>query len=152
AHVGSCVFPKDGSDKVVNWPQQQYTNGVTKNEATGHRYKRFVRALKRSENWLVSEQRMAPLASYLMECLVYNVPDHILAYGDLDKGSTPPSTTSRIGSGTTTTRWRNPTDSRGSFADTRTGRQPSAANWSSPHRACSGSEPADGCPTGHPGP
>lgn len=86
AHVGSCVFPKDGSDKVVNWPEQQYTNGVTKNDATGHRYKRFVRALKRSENWLVSEEGMAPLASYLMECLVYNVPDHVLTYGDLEQG------------------------------------------------------------------
>lgn len=86
SHVGSCVFPKDGGKKIVNWPDQQYKNGVTKNDATGRRYKRFVRALKRSENWLVAEEGMAPLASYLMECLVYNVPDHILSFGDLEEG------------------------------------------------------------------
>lgn len=85
-HVGSCVFPKDGGAKIVNWPDQQYDNGVAKNNSSDRRYKRFVRALKHSENWLVDKQGMDPVPSYLMECLVFNVPDYILTYGDLDDG------------------------------------------------------------------
>ena len=76
ASNGSCVFPKGSYTKTVNWPQQQYDNGVLKNDNTGRRYKRFVRALKNSENVLVKAGLIEPLASYLMECLIYNVDNY----------------------------------------------------------------------------
>ncbi|WP_157979868.1 nucleotidyltransferase domain-containing protein [Kribbella monticola] len=80
-HVGSCVFTRDTETKIVNWPQQQYDNGVAKNNLTGGRYKRFVRALKNAENVLVAAGNISDLPSYFMECLVYNASNYSLKYG-----------------------------------------------------------------------
>jgi hypothetical protein len=82
---GSCVFPTSGA-KVVNWPEQQLTKGRAKNVSTNQRYKNYVRALKNAENTLVSADRLEEVPSYLMECLVFNVPDATLKTGSLDKG------------------------------------------------------------------
>lgn len=62
---------------VVNYPEQQYANGVDKNgnNRTSRRYKWMVRILKRVENDLVAAGTIEPLPSYFMECLVYCVPD-----------------------------------------------------------------------------
>jgi hypothetical protein len=84
--VGSCVFPSDGGEKVVNWPQQQLDNGSAKNKATGGRYKDYVRALKNAENTLAANGTIKDLPSYFMECLGYNVPNGVLQEGDLDAG------------------------------------------------------------------
>lgn len=74
-HVGTCLFPDDGSEKVINWPQQHYDNGITKNDGTRRRYKRMVRVLKRLENGMVEKGLIDEVPSYLIECLVYNVPN-----------------------------------------------------------------------------
>jgi len=50
--VGSCVFPSDGADKIVNWPNQQLINGRKLNTDSGGRYKDYVRILKNTENYL----------------------------------------------------------------------------------------------------
>ncbi|MGH7929800.1 MAG: nucleotidyltransferase domain-containing protein [Candidatus Binatia bacterium] len=71
---GTKTFRKDGS-QVVNYPEQQYSNGVTKNNATSRRYKYLVRILKRLENDLVTAGEIGELPSYFMECLVYRVPN-----------------------------------------------------------------------------
>jgi hypothetical protein len=74
-HEGSCVFPTGGV-RTPNYPAQQQTNGNNKNTRTGTRYKRMVRALKRLQSRLVDGGVLsAELPSYLLECLVYNVPD-----------------------------------------------------------------------------
>lgn len=86
AHNGSCVFPSDGGEKIVNWPDQQLDNGQALNKQTGSRYKCYVRALKNAENTLVDIGTINDLASYFMECLVYNVPVATLRSGDLDTG------------------------------------------------------------------
>jgi hypothetical protein len=82
---GSRVFKKAGG-YIDNWPQQQLDNGRQKNTATGKRYKNYVRALKNAENFLVKSGEMEAKPSYLMECLVWNVPDMALCTGDLDDG------------------------------------------------------------------
>jgi hypothetical protein len=63
--------------KVVNWPQQHYENGVSKNNSTSKRYKAMVRVLKSLRNEMAdSNYREAdPIAGFLVECLVWNVPD-----------------------------------------------------------------------------
>jgi hypothetical protein len=72
---GTRIRPDKGGD-VNNWPQQQLENGIAKNNATNHRYKFMVRALKQLENLLVTEGKLAEeLPSFLIECLVYNVPN-----------------------------------------------------------------------------
>jgi hypothetical protein len=72
---GARVFPSTGGFKD-NFPAVQKANGIAKNKATGLRYKRMVRALKKLQTKLVDEQVLnEELPSYLTECLVYNVPD-----------------------------------------------------------------------------
>ena len=72
---GSCVFPTGGY-RTVNYPDQQLANGNDKNKRTSSRYKRMVRALKRLQTRLVDQGSLSEeLPSYLIECLVYNVPD-----------------------------------------------------------------------------
>jgi hypothetical protein len=82
---GSCVWPSSGP-KIVNWPAQQLNNGRSKNTRTGGRYKYFARALKNAENVLVREGTIEAKASYLMECLAWNVTDATLQTGDLSAG------------------------------------------------------------------
>ena len=62
--VGTCVFDTSGT-RFDNWPQQQLDNGIAKNNATGQRYKKFVRALKHAENVLCQSGTIKPLPSYL---------------------------------------------------------------------------------------
>lgn len=83
---GSCVWPKTGLIKIVNWPDQQLANGHAKNQRTGQRYKNYVRALKNAENVLVKAGTIKAKPSYLMECLVWNVADSTLKSGTLDDG------------------------------------------------------------------
>jgi hypothetical protein len=84
--VGSCVFPSDGAEKIVNWPNQQLTNGRKLNNDSGGRYKDYVRILKNTENYLAAQGTIKLLPSYLMECLIYNVPTAVLSTGNLDAG------------------------------------------------------------------
>lgn len=72
-HDGIEIRPDHGSP-IVNWPRQNYDNGVAKNSRTALRYKRVVRGLKALENLMVDVGH-PETASWLIECLVYNVPD-----------------------------------------------------------------------------
>ena len=73
---GTKFYPDSGGE-VINFPQQQYDNGVAKNATTGERYKAMVRALKNLRNEMDDNRIEAakPIPSFLIECLVYNVPD-----------------------------------------------------------------------------
>jgi hypothetical protein len=73
-HQGIQLHADSGA-RIVNWPEQSYQRGVTKNVATGRRYKRVVRILKRLENDMVEKSIIAEVPSFLTECLVYNVPN-----------------------------------------------------------------------------
>ena len=72
---GTCVFPSGGS-RTENFPEQQRVNGNAKNQATSKRYKRMVRALKKLQTRMVENGELPEeLPSYLIECLVFNVPN-----------------------------------------------------------------------------
>ncbi|MDC2958158.1 nucleotidyltransferase [Streptomyces gilvifuscus] len=74
-HQGTRVYPSSG-DHINNYPAQQLENGTNKNNRTKRRYKRMVRALKRLQTRLIESGTLTDeLPSYLIECLVYNVPD-----------------------------------------------------------------------------
>jgi len=62
--------------RIINWPEQHYENGVSKNKATGTRYKSIVRVLKALSNEM-TENRVAggDVPGFLIECLVWNVPN-----------------------------------------------------------------------------
>lgn len=65
--------------RIRNWPEQHYDNGVSKNDRTNRRYKRVVRILKMLSNEMsdkgIGAAKVAP--SFLVECLVWNVPDEM---------------------------------------------------------------------------
>lgn len=68
---------KEGN-RVINWPEQHYTNGCQKNTATGTRFKSIVRVLKALTNEM-AERRVSGgnIPGFLIECLVWNVSqDH----------------------------------------------------------------------------
>ncbi len=76
SYKGTKLFPDSGWP-VVNWPQQHLDNGIAKNNVTGRRYKRMVRALKNLENEMCDKGIIKEAPGYFAECLVYNVPnDH----------------------------------------------------------------------------
>lgn len=73
---GTELHPDNGG-RIINWPQQNYDNGVSKNSATGRRFKAVVRILKRLRNEMAEAGIAAatPMSSFLIECLVWNVPN-----------------------------------------------------------------------------
>lgn len=74
-HVGSRVYPSDGG-YINNFPKVQVEKGTAKNNRTGRRYKRMVRCLKKVQMLLIDDGTLKEeLPSYLIECVVYNVPD-----------------------------------------------------------------------------
>jgi len=71
-HDGILIQPDNGSS-IINWPVQDYENGVSKNTATSRRYKRTVRGLKALNNRM-HESGTPRAPSWLIECLTYNAP------------------------------------------------------------------------------
>jgi hypothetical protein len=73
---GTCFFPDGQSNYTVNWPDQNYQNGVARNDETGRRFKSMVRCLKCLRNEMLDKgyAEPEPIASYLIECLVWNAP------------------------------------------------------------------------------
>jgi hypothetical protein len=70
-------FRSRAGKKIINWPEQQFRNGITKNQSTGERFKAMVRALKnlRAEMQDQGKSAAEPIPSFLVECLVWNVPN-----------------------------------------------------------------------------
>jgi hypothetical protein len=67
----------DDGKRIINWPEQHYNNGVSKNTQTSRSFKGMVRILKRlmfqmEEAGLVSSKNVP---GFLLECMVYNVPN-----------------------------------------------------------------------------
>lgn len=73
---GTAFLPDQGT-RIVNWPDQNYDNGVAKNTATARRFKAIVRILKRLRNDMEENKMLVGISipSYLVECLVWNVPN-----------------------------------------------------------------------------
>lgn len=66
----------DSGEKVINWPEQHYDNGVDKHTRSHKRFKKVVRILKCLRNEMEEKGREAakPIPSFLIECLVFNAP------------------------------------------------------------------------------
>jgi hypothetical protein len=81
-YISGNEFITDGGERIVNWPDQHYENGVRKNDATGRRFKRIVRILKRLRNQMEEDGILVakPIPSYLIESLVWNVPNERFGY------------------------------------------------------------------------
>jgi hypothetical protein len=77
--VDGVCFVADTGEKVVNFPVQHIKNGKSKNLRTHRRFKRLTRIFKRLRASMIKDgQSVDPnITSFLLECLLWNVPDWI---------------------------------------------------------------------------
>jgi hypothetical protein len=64
-----------------NYPKQHETNGVTKNNSTGRRYKSVVRILKNVNEHLRTNGNTEQYPSHMIESLAFNVSDIVYLQG-----------------------------------------------------------------------
>lgn len=76
-HEGTALIADDTRRCITNFPQQQYDNGVRKNKATGRRFKKVVRIVKKLSNEMADYGILSArtMTSFLIESLIWNVPD-----------------------------------------------------------------------------
>ena len=76
-YLSGVELKPDSGGSVINWPEQHYDNGVSKNTATSRRFKSLVRIFKSLCNYMtdkgIADAKAIP--SFLLECLVWNVPN-----------------------------------------------------------------------------
>jgi hypothetical protein len=67
--------------RIINWPDHHYNNGVAKNDRTGRSFKGCVRILKTLRYAMIEDNigSAKDATSFLMECLIWNVPDEDVA-------------------------------------------------------------------------
>ena len=80
-HSGVQMYT-DKSEKIINWPEQHYENGVDKNKITYLRFKRTVRILKKLKNSMENDNYIEKdkISGFFIECLVWNVPNNYFNY------------------------------------------------------------------------
>lgn len=73
---GIKYYAKDESE-VINYPKDHITNGKVKNISTNYKYKKLVRIFKCIRNKMCNDGIITKdkITSFLVECLVWNVPD-----------------------------------------------------------------------------
>jgi hypothetical protein len=82
-HREGIAFHTYGGDYIQNFPEQQHAEGVAKHDRTDQRFKKMVRILK-NLRYEMEDEGVAvakPIPSFLVECLVWNVPDHLFNRG-----------------------------------------------------------------------
>ena len=75
--ISGIELRPDSGGRIINWPQQNYDNGVAKHSRTSRAYKRAIRILKHLRNAMQKDGVVvaSDIASFLIECLVWNTPD-----------------------------------------------------------------------------
>ncbi len=76
-YISGVELHPDNGGRVINWPEQHYNNGVSKNTITHKRFKSLVRIIKSLCNEMddVGIKTAKPIPGFLNECLVWNVPN-----------------------------------------------------------------------------
>ena len=78
-YEGTALIADDTRHLFTNFPQQQYDNGVAKNKATNRRFKKAVRIVKKLSHEMeqAGSTSAKVMASFLIESLIWNAPDHL---------------------------------------------------------------------------
>ncbi|MEO0461225.1 MAG: nucleotidyltransferase [Myxococcota bacterium] len=81
-YLSGTELRPDNGGRIINWPNQNYENGVAKNGKTAKRFKKVARILKSVRNRMDAEgfESARGVPSYLIECLVWNVPNGYFAH------------------------------------------------------------------------
>lgn len=76
-YLSGVEFRPDSGGRVINWPEQHYDNGVSKNTATSRRFKALARIIKSLCNYMDDQGVVIAksIPGFLIECLVWNVPN-----------------------------------------------------------------------------
>ncbi len=79
SYVEGVRFFADSGQTVTNFPIQHIENGKEKNRQTQRRFKRLTRIYKRIRAKMIEdgENVNGNITSFLLECLLWNVPDRI---------------------------------------------------------------------------
>ena len=82
SYVEGVRFFADNGQTVTNFPIQHIENGKEKNRRTQRRFKRLTRIYKRLRAQMVKDRQSVNgnITSFLLECLLWNVPDRIFYY------------------------------------------------------------------------
>lgn len=77
--TGTEFKTRHTNQRVINFPEQHYNNGVRKNNDTSKRYKKMVRIFKRLRyNLMDKGYDVENVSSFLIESLIWNVPNNKL--------------------------------------------------------------------------
>lgn len=76
-YVEGIEFISRDKEFIINYPQEHLKNGKSKNIITNHFYKKIVRILKHIKYELEDSHNLLNnnVSSFIIECLVYNVPN-----------------------------------------------------------------------------
>lgn len=76
-YVEGIKFISQDGKEVVNYPKVHIENGKSKNNQTNYKYKKLVRILKKARSEMVESGLVDgdKISSFLVECLVWNVPN-----------------------------------------------------------------------------
>jgi hypothetical protein len=82
--VEGTKFKSDTGKWIENYPLQHIDNGKTKNSLTQKRFKRLTRIYRRIRYKMIDDKVAVSdnITSFLLECLVWNVPNSILNNND----------------------------------------------------------------------
>lgn len=77
--VVGAYFQTDSGNRILNYPIQHIENGKSKNSLTQRRFKRLTRIFKRINYKMIEDGEYVSrnIKSFLLECLVWNVPNWI---------------------------------------------------------------------------
>jgi hypothetical protein len=80
SYVEGTKFKTDSGNHIVNFPLQHIDNGKSKNSLTQKRFKRLTRIYRRVRYNMIDDGVNVSdnITSFLLECLVWNVPNNIL--------------------------------------------------------------------------
>ena len=80
SYVLGAKFRTDDNHWIVNFPWQHIENGKIKNSNTHLRFKRLTRIVKKLRFKMIEDriQVSDSITSFLLECLIWNVPNNIL--------------------------------------------------------------------------
>lgn len=80
-YEGTALIADNTGRRITNFPQQQYYNGVAKNQATNRRFKRAVRIVKKLSHEMeeAGSTSAKSMSSFLIESLIWNAPDHLFS-------------------------------------------------------------------------
>ncbi len=80
SYVLGAKLITDKGKEIINYPKQHISNGISKNANTSRRFKRLTRLHKKLRYKMIEDGEVVndSITSFLLECLVWNVPNNLM--------------------------------------------------------------------------